>query len=71
MMMTEYGSLLESLRQMLNVLLPVLLNTIVLIAALGWFVSRRADAASLGPRRARHVRAGHASLTIPRREIRS
>jgi hypothetical protein len=71
MMVTECGVLLQSVGRLLNDLVPVLANTIVFTAALGWFVSRRADAAtSLESGRAYRIRAGHATLMSSRRETR-
>ena len=68
MMVTEYGVLLESVGRLLNDFVPALANIIVFTAALGWFVSRRADAAT--SLRAYRTRAGHTPSMSSRRDIR-
>jgi len=71
MMVTESGVLFESVGLLLNELVPVLANAIVFIAALGWFVARRADAPTpLQSGRAYRTRAGHVPSKSSRREIR-
>ena len=71
MMVTNYGSLLESIGRLLNDLVPALFNTIVLIGALGWFASRRVDAAtSPGSWRPAPRRRRSCAVDEPRRESR-
>jgi hypothetical protein len=66
MMVTDYGSLLESIRRLLNDLVPVLFNTIVLVGALGWFASRRVDGA-MSPGSARRASRQRRSCAVDER----